>query len=199
MNGSVWRLAKGAAAALVVTLAVASEADAFDGERHGFHLEFGLGAGSAPVERSRNLDWSQQSVHAQASPVIRFRAGWGIGHRLLLQYVGDLWLTTTDYAGHINSFYTTGAEGIGATYFFRNESPAVLLEAGVGHSSADAGSSSRGSGLCVWGGVGYEPWRGWLARFTLGSDGAADDMAVFGADTEHDKTIAALTFSRVWY
>ena len=136
MNGSAWRTSTGAAAALVLTLAFVSEAGAFDRERRGFNLEVGVGVGSVPVERSENLDWSQQSVRAQASPVIRFRAGWGLGRRILLQYVGDLWWTTTDYAGHINSFYTTGAEGIGATYFFRDESPAVLIEAGVGQAKA---------------------------------------------------------------
>lgn len=199
MNGAAWRRVTGAAAALAVILASTPKAGAFDRERRGFNFELGVGVGSVPVERSENFDWSQQSVRAQASPVIRFRAGWGFGRRLLLQYVGDLWWTTTDYAGHINSFYTTGAEGLGATYFLRDQAPAVLLEAGVGHSSADASSSSRGSGLTVWGGVGYEPWTGWLARFTLGSDGAAKDMAVFGADTRHDTMNAALTFSRAWY
>jgi hypothetical protein len=199
VNAAWWMAAKGAAAGLALMLAVAPEADAFDGERHGFSLELGVGGGSVPVERSENLDWTQQSVRAQASPMTRFRAGWGIGSRLMLQYVNDVWWTTTDYGGNINSFYTVGVNGIGGTYFLGETAPAASLEAGVGIASGEANSTGRGSGLAVWGGVGFEPWKGWLARLTISSNGAADDMAAFGPNAKRETTTAGLTFSRAWY
>jgi hypothetical protein len=190
----------------IAILAMAAPAGAFDGQRHGFTIELGLGAGATPAEELYTRAGSLDEVYRERTALwTRFRAGVGLGDRWLLQVVDDVGWTKTDLQYDRDVLYATALTGIGVTYFLRPAAPALGVEAGFGVSTSGAFQSGggyfhRGSGPALWIGPAYEFAPGWMFRATVGWAGVAERWLYLGTEPDPNQTTAlGVTVGRAWY
>jgi len=138
-----------------VVLLVPAAADAFDGERKGFLLGFGIGAGAASYTQDLKLDGfpdrtsSRQTTFAIST---NLKVGWGFTDRLLVYYFNNIaWIQHDDvfiYDNPLTDFkeifwvfdgfdaptktiwIATGLVGVGVTYYLGDNSPYYVTGAG---------------------------------------------------------------------
>jgi len=186
---------------ILATAVHSSTAHAFDGKREGFNLEFGIGAGWIPAKS----DWTGQASSGQAFQTTsagwaRFRLGWGLSDRVMIQFVDDLgWAGTSN--GSENLVWLTGPIGVGGTYFFQSQAPSAFVEAGLGYARTSSGwGSVEKGGPAVWAGGGFELGKGWPLRLTIGWDDVGDEGETrSGEELPNEQLAVGLTISRLWF
>lgn len=135
----------------------ATSASAFDGNRKGFILGFGLGPTYSHIQLPpQNL----QSAASGIGVATDFRIGYGPTEQLLLYYDNRVsWVSGLVFINEdLKHTHVEGCSGIGATYYFSRKSPSVFVSGGVGVSAVRRpfNSSSYGYGYGMSAGGGYE-------------------------------------------
>lgn len=122
-----------------------SSASAFDNNRQGFVLGFGVGLGAMEVDSETESFLGLQTD---------LKIGGGVSNQLLVHYTGkQFWFNDDDF------FFTLANPMIGLTYYVLETSPSVFITGGVGLSLVGAFSDNAagaGAGLGFFAGVGYE-------------------------------------------
>lgn len=146
---AVWTIT---VACLVVALP--NSASAFNGQRKGFILGFGLGPGLTPVGGDNKI------VLANTS----FKIGIGLSEQLLLYWSSRGAWYKTDYhyyeSGQKSVTELFGVAGLGMSYYLLETAPAMYVTGSLGYSAVSnpfesyANDADVGLGLSM--GVGYE-------------------------------------------
>ncbi|UCD62884.1 MAG: hypothetical protein JSW34_08975 [Candidatus Zixiibacteriota bacterium] len=138
---------------------------AFDGEREGFVLGFGVGAGAANIER---IAWYQTRTDNLYGIYTDLTLGWGMSNRVVIHYAGR-----QQFAFENDGWYL-GFPAFGVSYFRKPEAPSLILMAGVGMmlglsiESVGTGSAYGVGGAGPYVGVGYEWSKNFAAEFCFG-------------------------------
>jgi hypothetical protein len=160
-------------AALVGTamFLAAGSASAFDGQRHGFMLGIGLGAGfSSFTQEIESPIGNGSGSDSKGGLATEFRIGGGIGNQFFLYYSNKVnWFSIEN----VNNDKVTIADGVGSVagqYFFKPESPSGFVSGGLGiggWSTPMESNSSSLSGFGMFAGGGYEFSHLWSVEGSL--------------------------------
>ena len=194
---------KGVVVLLVVgcmTLAFASGVSAFDGQRKGFILGFGLGAGMTSFE----YDMEDMGYKIESDGLTKFgvhtdfKIGAGLNEQVQLYWsakvaffsVGEMTFTVPELdqeaEADIDATVAHGIGGLGITYFFQPVAPSPYIVGTIGFSSwqtpFESGSPTWiGFGLAV--GMGYEFAPHWSVEGTLTYGSPSGDKVFLDGDT----------------
>jgi hypothetical protein len=109
---------------VVLALGCTESASAFDGQRQGFLLGFGVGAGSYKIE----------DRDSKAGLVTDLKIGYGFTDQFQLFYTNKVtWRSADDWDG--DGLILHGLTGIGANYYFRPAAPSFFVGGGLGLAS----------------------------------------------------------------
>lgn len=147
--------------ALVVSLALGSTAQAFDGQRQGFILGAGIGTGLCSY--TQEISGWGLSETSDRETELGIMSDFKIGYAPN-DLVQVYWVSKVSWFGMENALgddvtIATGVAGLGMTYFFQPAAPSAFISGGIGYSSWTAPFESDvdawyGLGLSV--GAGYE-------------------------------------------
>lgn len=149
--------------ALLIVLALGSmeTAAAFNGQRQGFLLGFGLGASSLKYEAGGS----------NTSLVSDLKLGYGFSDQFLLFYTNKVnWRSA---GGDVDGLALHGMSGIGANYYFTPNAPSFFLGGGVGLASRylirtdSDGDINSHSGTGFYLGGGFEFARHWNLELSV--------------------------------
>lgn len=152
---------------VLAVAAVPTAADAFDGNRKGFVLAMGMGAGSVSLDRTVGGEGADETAGAF---IIESRIGRGFTDRFLL-YFDESALLSSESAVEHSEF------GLGFSAYF-SEDPQSLYTLGlVGFTTYDSNGIPAHTGPGVSGGMGWQFARHWSAEGTI-HWGSADRQEV---------------------
>ncbi len=166
-----------AVTALLILIAIAvmtTSAEAFNGERKGFLLGFGVGPGwssfQGDVEGYETGD--RESKFAIGTD---FKIGAGINDQLLIYYVNRVaWFksssVTSDSLLQEDVTIASSVGLVGISYYFKTEAPAWYVVGAIGVSTWSApleSDSETFTGFGVTGGIGYEFTKHWSLEATV--------------------------------
>jgi len=197
---------------LTAVIVTATSVCAFNGERKGFVLGFGIGPGYTNF--SQELGGIESDSEGKASIVTDFKIGGGFNEQFLLYYENRLsWfkLTVVDevyydpFADEVTFTETdvTIAHGIGLvgmSYYFKTEAPSFYVLGSVGVSSWSAPfetNSDMWVGFGISAGVGYEFAKHWAIEGTLNYGNPSTDQ--FTSDATTTAFSALFTISALAY
>ncbi len=141
-----------------ITLAMVSTADAFDNQRKGFMLGFGLG----PALSAYRPTWWSEGL-PEIAPALRtdFRIGFGPSETIQLYWMSKIdWFSMDNLLGN-SVTVASGVGGLGMTCFLKRAIPCLYLLGGIGFSSW---SLPFESGSETWYGVGLTLGAGYQFR-----------------------------------
>jgi hypothetical protein len=159
--------------ALVAILLGVSVSHAFDGNRRGFILGGGIGAGLTSFSQEVDspifgkLETDRENKFAL---VTDFRLGGGFTEKFMLYYANKVAWFGMDSAAGKSVTIAHGIGLVGASYYFNVAAPSMYLVGSIGLSSWSApfeSDSESWSGFGITGGVGYEFATHWSVEGTL--------------------------------
>jgi opacity protein-like surface antigen len=183
------------------TLLVASSAHAFDGNRKGFILGFGLGGGMASF--TQTLEHAGLSATSdrenKGAFATDFKIGAGLNEQFMIYYVArsswvsvenKLWVFGTDDVQIVpldeKITILSQVGGLGATYFLSEESSSAYFLGAIGLGSWSSPFESGGStwlGIGLTGGVGFEFAKHWSAEATVSWSEPSDEEGGLKAES----------------
>ena len=138
-----------------------TDALAWDGQRKGFILGFGLGPGLTSFTQTVEYKGMRETSDRENEFGLQtdFKIGYAPNNFLQIYWMSK-----------VSWFIAHGVAGLGISYYFKPESPSPYLTGGLGYSSwttpFEVGAEAwYGPGLSV--GVGYEFFRHWSAEVNL--------------------------------
>ena len=195
------KLYSAVALALGILILIAGTARAFDGNRSGFLLGFGLGSGYTHVTQTVTSSYvgDTSASEDKFGVASEFKIGAGIGEQFQLYYVNRLNWFSADSAGGSTTF-TAGVGLVGVSYYLEKEAPSIYLMGLIGVSTWDTpfednGSSSVGFGIGA--GAGWEFARHFSFEGTVNWGNPSDDSSGFHVDTRF--TTVLLTVNAIAY
>nr|MBN2276278.1 hypothetical protein [candidate division Zixibacteria bacterium] len=184
MRKSMYHRAVLVALVMAFIFGMAAPGFAFDKERKGFILGFGLGPGFTSYSETR-VESGQDDVTQDGSKfsfLSNFKIGYAPSNQLMVYWLSNVaWYgidTSVEmyYDGDKESYLPyndvtllSGVGGIGVTYFFRPKAPSIFVTAGAGLSAMSLpfeGTDTR-TGLGISGGIGYEFARNWCLEASV--------------------------------
>ncbi len=184
----------------VVILFSASSAMAFDDDRDGFFMGFGIGV------HSLNNDYffydSKMQTDSKNGLATSFKIGYGFTEQVALYYIRNAsWFNDSYSEGYSTSdtLYTIGMGGLGITYYFSSSAPSayLMLASGVGDISAPLESNATSDTGCAnLFGVGYEFSKHVTSELTLLK---ADIESSYDSRLRLESTSLQLTINYVFY
>ncbi len=146
--------------ALVLILCVTTVAQAFDGERQGFILGAGVGAGLTSYTQTVSYgSLSETSNRENAFGIMSdFKIGYAPSNVMEIY-----WMSKVSWFGMENALggdvtIANGIGGLGVTYFFQPTAPSAFVSGGIGFSSWTAPFEE---GADAWYGVGASAGAGY--------------------------------------
>ena len=140
----------------------ASRSFAFDGERRGFILGFGLGFGqTAGVNNDKKI-----------GVITDFKIGHGFSNTTQIYWTAkSSFFTADDYSGRSRT-YLSGCGAIGVSQFLNQRAPSAYFAGGIGYSSfgkleSDYGDPDYNLGIGFFSGFGYEFSPHWSLEIDL--------------------------------
>jgi hypothetical protein len=147
--------------AVVVLLCVTTVAGAFDGERQGFILGIGVGAGLTTYTQTVSYGGNSfTSDRENEFPLMTdFKIGYAPNDLVEIYWMSKVsWFSMENVLAE-DVTITNGLGGLGITYFFRPTAPSPFLTGGIGFSSWTAPFEEDAEvwyGFGLTAGVGYE-------------------------------------------
>ncbi len=187
-------------AALVGIMAVG--AAAFDGQKKGFLLGGGLGAGM--ISYTQTVEYGGLSITSDRENKgafnTDFKIGWGINEKTEIFYTSKVtWFGVDNPIGD-NVTFADGLYGIGVAHSFRAWIPTWFVTGGLAMSTWTApfeSNSNTWSGLGLYLGTGYEFARHYNVEFDViyGNPGDSEGgMKASASSTTFRATINALAY-----
>lgn len=144
---------------LLLTVFLASfapEARAFDGDRKGFVLNLGAGAGQGKLKVSG--DGGSLSEDGTGFSTV-FKIGGGVSEQVVLYYTNRvIWWSSEGVS------VNTGMSAAGVSYFFQPQAPAFFLTGALGLGVAKVEDFDAESGIGFGIGAGFEFSRNWTVE-----------------------------------
>jgi hypothetical protein len=185
-----------------ILFCLASTTRAWDGQRKGFILGFGLGSGVVSFDETKYSSWMNgfpEEVY-RTPVIVDVKIGYAPDNSLQVYWTGKSSFFKTShyrygmkpYFGDYEVFY--GVWGPGCSYFFKPEAPSPFIAAGIGYSAWqeqawEAGTKPKAYyGLGLFVGGGFEFSRHWSLEMYLslgkpGMEGLEVDTDELGVGT----------------
>lgn len=178
------------ALALIVT---AFQAQAFNGERQGFMLNLGVGAGQAKwTAEDEGIEVSFDKTGFGGD----FKIGGGINPQTMIYYSNRTLFYSLDFSdgmgGTVSSNLVNGMSAVGVSYFLQPQAPSFFFSGalGIGVLTDSEGEDSQ-SGFGFTFGAGYEFAKNWIIEGTYMNASIGEEMGV-------DMSISNLMVSVSW-
>ena len=201
-----------------VMLLTAANASAFDGQRKGFILGFGLGPGMDMHKQNASVsvlgislldqDFVDESKFAFATD---FRLGYAPNNQLIIYYDNKVSWFKADWGeemavnistgsvnimGYSDVMVLSGLTGFGVSYFLAPQAPSPFFTGGLGLASSmtfESGTSARiGFGFFVGGGYEFAPH--WFAEGNISYGSAAKSESMYSGLVDYDITSTDFAF-----
>lgn len=187
--------------AALLTVWSASDISAFDGERKGFVLGFGIGP--AVTSFTQTLAYQCQEVTSDRENKFGlgtdFRIGYAPSNRLMIYYTNKVTWLSIENALNEDVIIVNGVGLLGVSYYFKPEKPSLYLTGTLGLSTwGDYQEIGDGwSGFGIGAGVGYELARYWSVEGNLiyGKPGDSE----MGLDVHTNALGFMVTLNGTWY
>ena len=190
---------------LTVLIVTATSVYAFDGERKGFILGFGIGPGYTNF--SQEINGLELDSEGKVSIATDFKIGYGFNEQFLLYYENRVsWFKMTSvsdcdfaYGFRCAEEDVTIAHGIGLvgmSYYFQTEAPSFYILGSVGVSTWSAPfetNSDTSVGFGISGGGGYEFTKHWSIEGTLNYGNPSTVQYGFDATTKVFSALFTIT------
>lgn len=134
---------------LTVIVISTSEVIAFDGDRKGFILGFGVGAGYLEIDQI--IHRQGESIYTTNGLHTNFKIGTGITNKIILYYTGKQLQWFADEGGFLLLY-----PAIGCSYYLEEETPSFLFLIGLGIIVGSVDDDLINTELCPYLGLGYE-------------------------------------------
>ena len=166
----------------LLMLAVPMTASAFDGERHGFMLNLGIGFGQGKISAGG------ESVDGTGI-CTDFKIGGGPNNQILVYYTNRaLWYSPENTSVEL----INGMSAAGVSYFLEPQAPSFFFSGALGVGVlTDSEFDGSESGFGVTLGVGYEIVNNFIVEFTFMHAGLANDY-------DFDASISNLALTISW-
>jgi len=189
-------------ALLLSAVAWTDPAQAFDGNRKGFTLEFGLGGGFQSASQEFSFLGETEKVDASGPAfATNFKIGYGFNEQLIVSWTDNLGISSGEsIMTNKDEPLALSVGGIGLTYFFNADGPSPFIDVTIGVSVWDDGNDDMsGMGISVGGGYEFKP--NWAAGVDLGWGNPSDDASLLGEKIEVSSTniSVGLHVSHLWY
>lgn len=188
--------------ALVLILCVTTVAQAFDGERQGFILGAGVGAGlTSYTQTASYLSLSETSDRENAFGIMSdFKIGYAPNDVMEIY-----WMSKVSWFGMENAFgsdvtIANGIGGLGVTYFFQPTAPSAFVSGGIGFSSWMAPFEEGAEawyGIGVSAGAGYEFTPHWYIEGNVCWGNPSTEE--YGIDLSTNSLSAKITLNVIGY
>ncbi|UCD85975.1 MAG: hypothetical protein JSU92_07220 [Deltaproteobacteria bacterium] len=169
-----------------IVLSIATEVSAWDGQRRGFILGFGLGPGltSLTIESGGETSDRENRSGLQTD----FKIGGAPSNQLQIYYTNKVsWYKEDEVLYGEDVTFTCGLSAVGVSYYLLPESPSAFFSGCIGISSWDAPFEEdldiNWTGFGFFVGAGFEFSRYWNAEFDF----------VWGEPSEGGVSINALS------
>lgn len=179
-------------------IATAFQAQAFDGDRKGFMLNLGVGAGSAKMTGSAgDFDASLDETGFGGD----FKIGGGINPQTMIYYTNRTLFYSTEMTYYdpiletnhtASSDLINGMSAVGVSYFLEPQAPSFFFSGALGIgvlTDSEGDDSESGFGFTV--GAGYEFAKNWIIEGTYMHAGIGEELGV-------DFSISNLMLSVSW-
>ena len=186
-------------AVIATILLVTTVAQAFDGNRKGFIIGFGVGPGYTSFTQTvKNVTTGfdeTSDTENSFSFATDFKIGGGITDQFLLYYVNRVTWFGMENALNENVTIANGVGGVGVSYYLETTAPAFYFLGSIGLSTwmtPFEDESSNWVGFGVSGGVGYEFAAHWGVEATVNYGNPKDEETVMNNKIE--ASTSALAF-----
>ncbi|MCX7835692.1 MAG: porin family protein [bacterium] len=145
---------------------------AFDNERQGFILGFGIGFGSISYTQELSTPYRSVSGSESKNPfVTNFKIGYAPQNQWSIYWSSKVNWFEMDNAAGSTSDMAAGYGTISGSYYLKTEAPSFYFSGGFGRStwiawSSSGDNSSTGSGVMF--GAGYEFSKHWCVELSMG-------------------------------
>lgn len=197
---------------LTAVIVTATSVRAFNGQRKGFMLGFGIGPGYTNF--SQEADGPESESEGKAAIVTDFKIGGGFNEQFLLYYenrvswfkmkvVDEFWYDPfTDELRYTETDVTIahGIGLVGMSYYFKTEVPSFYVLGSIGVSTWSApfeSDSDTWVGFGISGGAGYEFAKHWSVEGTLNWGNPTTD--ILGTDVTTKAFSVLFTISGLAY
>ena len=176
---------------VVALLVSASSASAFDGERRGFILGFGIGGGLTSFTQELSgfgagIDATSERENKGAFAT-DFRIGGGFSNQFLLYYVSRVsWFNITNVFDNSVTI-ASGVGGLGVTWYTASAGPSWFVSGLLGFANWSAvfeNDSGGQNGFGVSGGGGYEFSSHWSIEASLSWSSPSDSEGSRKVETD---------------
>lgn len=203
-----------------IMLLMAASASAFDGQRKGFILGFGLGPGVDMHKQNASVsimgmnlldqDFVDESKFAFMTD---FKLGYAPSNQLIIYYDNKVSWFKADWGedmqidivsggvnvlGYSDVMILSGLTGFGASYFLAPQAPSPFFTGGVGLASSmafESGASARiGFGFFVGGGYEFSPHWSVEGDICYGSAGKSESPSEYAGLVDYDITSTDFAF-----
>jgi len=171
------------------TLLAASSAHAFDGQRKGFILGFGVGGGMSSFTQTVEIAGQPSQTSDRENKggfATDFKIGGGLNEQFMLYYVArSSWFGITNA---LNQKVTILSQvgGLGASYYLSEEPSSAYFLGAIGFGTWSTPFESGGStwiGIGLTGGVGFEFAKHWSAEATVSWSKPSDEEGPLRAES----------------
>ncbi len=144
---------------------------AFDDNRDGFFMAFGLGVHS--LDNDFIYAGTELKSNSNSGLATSFKIGFGVTEQIALYYIRNAsWYNDSYYDGYsaTDTVYTVGINGLGMTYYFSSSSPSfyMMLATGIGDMFTPLETDpAYDSGSANLYGIGYEFSNHFTSELTL--------------------------------
>jgi len=188
--------------AIIVVLAIATNVYAWDGQRKGFVLGFGLGGGYTSFTQTVEFMGISETSDRENKFGLNtdFKIGYAPSNQFLIYWMSNVnWFGLENILGD-NVTIANGVGGIGITYYFSPADKSAFIRGGIGGSTWMAPFDSdidTWYGLGVVGGFGYEFAKHWsIEAVVMWNNPSTEEL---GIDMKTDAFSFAVTLNILGY
>lgn len=188
--------------AIIVVLTIATNVYAWDGQRKGFVLGFGLGGGYTTFTQTVEVSGVSETGDRENKFGVNsdFKIGYAPSNQLLIYWMSNVnWFNLENVLGD-NVIIANGVGGVGFTYYFSPADKSAYLRGGIGGSTWMAPFDSdidNWYGFGVVGGFGYEFAKHWsIEAVAMWSN---PSIEILGIDFKTNALSFAITLNILGY
>jgi hypothetical protein len=170
--------------AIIVVLALVTNVYAFDGQRKGFVIGFGLGGGYTTFTQTIEFMGLSETGDRENKFGLHtdIKIGYAPSNQLLIYWMNNFTWFSTENIFDDNVTFASGVSGFGFSYSFSSEDKSAFLRGGIGGSAWMAPFDSdidSWYGFGVVGGFGYEFAKHWsIEAIVMWSNPTSEDLGI---------------------
>ncbi len=186
-----------------IIFVVSIPSQAFDGQRKGFLLGFGIGPGYTSFDLTYDSAGTTiyETSESKVGMFTNFKIGFAPSNKLMVYWTSNVsWFGLSDSTTNDESkTFAAGVGGLGISYYFQPEAPSlyITLGGGLGTWSQPFEGTDPWVGYGITGGLGYEFSRNWSLELNFIYGNATDEAGEF--EFESQPIAIGLTINAIGY